>query len=49
MPAGYESTYPYAADGEMPGGARFPIPDPLVWLTWVAATNAHDPAGDRRS
>jgi probable F420-dependent oxidoreductase len=38
VPAGYESTYPYAADGKMPGGTRFPIPDPLVWLTWVAAT-----------
>jgi probable F420-dependent oxidoreductase len=38
VPASYESTYPYAADGKMPGGTRFPIPDPLVWLTWVAAT-----------
>jgi len=37
VPAAYESTYPYAPDGKMPGGTVFPIPDPLVWLTWVAA------------
>jgi probable F420-dependent oxidoreductase len=37
VPHGYASTYPYARDGRMPGGEEFPIPDPLVWLTWVAA------------
>ena len=37
VPAAYESTYPYADDGKMPGGSSFPLPDPLVWLTWVAA------------
>ena len=37
VPAAYESTYPYADDGKMPGGTSFPIPDPLIWLTWVAA------------
>jgi probable F420-dependent oxidoreductase len=37
VPAGYESTYPYSPKGRMPGGAAFPIPDPLVWLTYVAA------------
>jgi probable F420-dependent oxidoreductase len=37
VPAGYESTYPYSDTGKMPGGDAFPIPDPLIWLTWVAA------------
>lgn len=37
VPAGYESTYPYSRDGRMPGGEEAPIPDPLVWLTWVGA------------
>ena len=37
VPAGYESTYPYSSNGRMPGGETAPIPDPLVWLTWMAA------------
>lgn len=37
VPAGYESQYPYSRDGRMPGGEDVPIPDPLIWLTWVAA------------
>lgn len=37
VPAGYESRYPYSQDGRMPGPESSPIPDPLVWLTWVAA------------
>jgi probable F420-dependent oxidoreductase len=37
MPAGYESTYPYSADGRMPGGEDVDIADPLVWLAWVGA------------
>ena len=36
-PDGYESEYPYAEGGRMPGDASTPIPDPLIWLTWVAA------------
>lgn len=32
-----ESPYPYAADGQMPGEAETPIPDPLIWLAYVAA------------
>ncbi len=36
-PEGYESTYPYAPDGKMPGGGDSPIPDPLIWLAFVAA------------
>lgn len=37
VPAGYESQYPYSRDGRMPGGEDVPIPDPLVWLAFVAA------------
>ena len=36
-PEGYESTYPYAPDGKMPGSGDSPIPDPLIWLSYVAA------------
>ena len=37
VPHEYASTYPYAPTGKMPGGSDFDIPDPLIWLTWVAA------------
>lgn len=37
VPAGYESEYPYSKSGKMPGGEESPIPDPLIWLTWMAA------------
>jgi len=37
VPGGYASEYPYAKDGKMPGGDDAPVPDPLVWLTWVGA------------
>lgn len=37
VPGGYASAYPYAKDGKMPGGDTAPIPDPLMWLTWVGA------------
>jgi probable F420-dependent oxidoreductase len=37
VPAGYESEYPYSPSGRMPGPEESPIPDPLIWLTWVAA------------
>ena len=40
VPAGYESQYPYSPDGRMPGGEDAPIPDPLIWLTWVAAASS---------
>lgn len=36
-PHAYDSTYPYTADGRMPGNPSIPIPDPIVWLTYVAA------------
>lgn len=38
VPAGYESAYPYSPTGRMPGPEESPIPDPLIWLTWVAAS-----------
>jgi probable F420-dependent oxidoreductase len=37
VPSGYESAYPYDPSGKMPGGEDMPIPDPLIWLTYVAA------------
>jgi probable F420-dependent oxidoreductase len=40
VPSGYRSEYPYDASGKMPGGEDFDIPDPLVWLTWVASATS---------
>lgn len=38
IPAGYQSTYPYSPDGKMAGGIDdFPLPDPLIWMSYVAA------------
>ena len=37
VPAGFESQYPYSKDGKLPGGEDVPIPDPLIWLAFVAA------------
>ena len=37
VPAGYASSYPYSADGRMPGGEDVDMPDPLIWLAYVAA------------
>jgi len=38
VPAGYESPYPYSRSGKMAGGVEdFDLPDPLVWLAYVAA------------
>ena len=39
-PEGYESSYPYSPDGKMPGSGDSPIPDPLVWLAFVAAATS---------
>src|SRR6516225_9859409 len=36
VPAGYESEYPYDDSGRMPGADDMPLPDPLVWLAYVA-------------
>jgi probable F420-dependent oxidoreductase len=37
VPADYESIYPYSKAGKMPGGETVPIPDPLVWLAYLAS------------
>ena len=37
FPEQYESEYPYSSSGKMPGDSSAPLPDPLIWLTWVAA------------
>lgn len=37
VPVGYASKYPYSKDGRIPGPENSPIPDPLVWLGFVAA------------
>src|SRR3954452_22344850 len=37
VPSGYKSEYPYAEGGRMPGPENLPIPDPLIWLSFVAA------------
>jgi probable F420-dependent oxidoreductase len=40
VPAGYESEYPYSPSGRMPGPEESPIPDPLIWLTYLAAVTS---------
>ncbi|HET7343078.1 MAG TPA: LLM class F420-dependent oxidoreductase [Methylomirabilota bacterium] len=38
VPHAYQSRYPYSPTGRMGAGLEdFPIPDPLIWLTYVAA------------
>ena len=37
VPADYESQYPYSSSGKMPGPEETAIPDPLIWLSYVAA------------
>jgi alkanesulfonate monooxygenase SsuD/methylene tetrahydromethanopterin reductase-like flavin-dependent oxidoreductase (luciferase family) len=37
FPDNYTSVYPYAPGGRLPGGPSVNFPDPLIWLTWVAA------------
>ena len=36
VPKGYEAKYPYSKDGKMPGPEDAPIPDPIVWLSFMA-------------
>ncbi len=36
-PSSYDSEYPYAPSGKMPGDKTTPIPDPIVWLSYLAA------------
>ncbi len=37
VPDDYTSAYPYDPTGKMALGSAAPLPDPLIWLTWVAA------------
>lgn len=37
VPSGYGSAYPYDPSGKMPGPEESPIPDPLIWLTYLAS------------
>ena len=37
VPAGYQSTYPYSPNGRMGARDDLAIPDPLIWLSYVAA------------
>jgi probable F420-dependent oxidoreductase len=38
VPDGYQSRYPYSASGRMGSGLEdFPIPDPLMWLAYIAS------------
>ncbi|HYC55753.1 MAG TPA: TIGR03619 family F420-dependent LLM class oxidoreductase [Candidatus Binatia bacterium] len=37
VPRGYQSTYPYSADGRMPAPEDAPIPDPFIALAYAAA------------
>jgi alkanesulfonate monooxygenase SsuD/methylene tetrahydromethanopterin reductase-like flavin-dependent oxidoreductase (luciferase family) len=38
VPAGYGSAYPYSPSGKMAGGDdAIPLPDPLIWMAYVAA------------
>ncbi len=39
-PEGYESVYPYAPSGKMPGSGDSPIPDPMTWLSFIGATTS---------
>jgi probable F420-dependent oxidoreductase len=38
MPKKIDSTYPYTEDGKIPVTPDTPIPDPLIWLAYVAAS-----------
>ena len=40
-PGGYESVYPYAAGGRLPGEeSEFVLPDPLIWMAFVASATS---------
>jgi probable F420-dependent oxidoreductase len=37
LPSEFDSKYPYTKDGKIPAEPDTPIPDPLIWLSYVAA------------
>ena len=40
VPSGYASQYPYSPSGKMPGPESSPIPDPFIWLAYVAGASS---------
>jgi probable F420-dependent oxidoreductase len=40
VPADYRSQYPYDPSGKMPAPDDMPLPDPLIWLAYVAAATS---------
>ena len=40
VPSNYESSYPYDPSGKMPGGEESSIPDPLIWLAFIASATS---------
>jgi probable F420-dependent oxidoreductase len=40
VPSGYQSTYPYSPTGKMPGPEESAIPDPLIWLSYLAGVTS---------
>lgn len=40
VPSGYQSAYPYDPSGKMPGPDDMDIPDPLIWLSYVASATS---------
>jgi probable F420-dependent oxidoreductase len=40
VPEGYQSAYPYSPTGKMPGPDDSDIPDPLIWLSFVAGATS---------
>ncbi len=40
LPQDFKSEYPYSQDGKMPGGDQAVIPDPLVWLSFMAGVTS---------
>lgn len=40
VPAGYESQYPYSRNGRMGPRDDLPIPDPLIWMSYMAAVTS---------
>ena len=40
VPLGYESAYPYSPNGRMGPRDDMPIPDPLIWMAYIAAATS---------
>ena len=40
VPKGYQSRYPYSETGRMGSVEDFPIPDPLIWMAYVASATS---------